>query len=104
AQGLDAALAVDLLDGHLRAHFLELALARPAAGQRRHESDPDILRGGRGLDEERRSDEGDRQHDDEHARETTHRVLLQRSGHRRWTQVARAMSPRAPGPRVSPPA
>src|SRR4029450_2933282 len=61
AQGLDAALAVDLLDRHVGPHLLELTLTRPAARQRRDERDLDVLGGRRGPDEESRGDERQRQ-------------------------------------------
>src|SRR5438876_161863 len=48
AERLDPALGVDLRDGHLRAHLLELALARPPAGERRHQRDLEVV--GRGRD------------------------------------------------------
>jgi hypothetical protein len=48
AQRLDPALAIDLVDRHLRAHLLELALARPATGERRHQRDLHVLGGGCG--------------------------------------------------------
>ncbi len=78
---LDPALAVDLLDRHVGAHLLELALACPAAGQRRDQRDLDVVGGGRRANEEHRDDEGEHQRDDEHAGERTHHCsLLQGSG------------------------
>src|SRR5205085_12002548 len=54
AERLDAALGVDLLDRHLRAHLLELPLARPPARERRDERDLHVVGGrrGRGRDDD----------------------------------------------------
>jgi len=77
AERLDAALTVDLLDRHVGAHLLELALPRPPAGQRGHERDLDVLRGRRGWDDQRRGGDEDQEHGDgEPADPKRHRNLL----------------------------
>ena len=76
---LDAALAVDLLDGHLRAHLLELALAGPAPGQRHDQRDLDVVGRRHRRHEERGDEEDDRERGDR-AREKRHHCLLPERG------------------------